>query len=82
MANIKIDLCLTDIDRSKVKAGKNGKNYVTLFLAERKEVGKYGETHNLSTGKREDGTQGYCGSGKYVTDEYNHADDDILGGEQ
>lgn len=82
MANIQIDLCLTDIDRSKVHQGKNGKNYITLYLNERKEVGKYGETHTLSAGKREDGTTNYVGSGKYVTEEYNHADDDIIGGGQ
>lgn len=47
---INISICLTDLKDKcpdKIKAAANGKKYVNLCLADRKETGKYGETHSL-----------------------------------
>jgi hypothetical protein len=50
MSLINISLCLTDLKEKcpeKIKKAENGRYYVNLCLGERKEIGKYGETHTL-----------------------------------
>lgn len=44
---ITVSVCLTDIPKSKIVEAKNGKEYVNLVLDERREVGRYGDTHML-----------------------------------
>ncbi len=64
---IVIDLCLSDLPREKIKQASNGKKYINLILSERKEVGKYGETHTLIVSKTKEERQApnvYVGSGK------------------
>ncbi len=41
-------LCLTDIPKRLIKEGKDGKKYLNINIVERKEVGKYGETHFIA----------------------------------
>ncbi|MDR0658835.1 MAG: hypothetical protein LBG18_07895 [Mediterranea sp.] len=38
---------MTDLPKDKIKLAANGKKYINLCLSERKETGKYGETHTL-----------------------------------
>ena len=69
MSFITISLCLSDIPRDRIKQVGNGKKYINLMLSERKEIGKYGETHTLvvSKTKEERGLNEptiYVGSGK------------------
>jgi hypothetical protein len=69
MSLINISVCLSDLPKEKIKQGTNGKKYIALVCAERKEVSQYGETHTVyvSTTKeeREQGAQTvYVGSGK------------------
>jgi hypothetical protein len=45
MSKLIIDICLSDIPKEVMTEAKNGKKYVKLSLVERKEPGKYGETH-------------------------------------
>lgn len=40
-------ICLEDIPDDCIAEAKNGKHYVRFAIAERKTVGKYGETHAL-----------------------------------
>jgi hypothetical protein len=47
MSLINISICLSDIPKDKIKEASNGKKYINLALASRKEVSKYGETHTL-----------------------------------
>lgn len=47
MALINISICLSDIPKDKVKLATNGKKYINLVVAERKEVSQYGETHTV-----------------------------------
>jgi len=42
---ISIDICLSDIPKEFITEAKNGKKYIKLVMVERKEAGKFGETH-------------------------------------
>jgi hypothetical protein len=69
MSLINISICLTDTPKDKIKEAANGKKYINLCLADRRETGKYGETHTLfvSQSKDERGLNAppvYVGSGK------------------
>lgn len=44
---IKVSICLTDIDKEKIKQASNGKKYLNLVLDNRKETSQFGETHTL-----------------------------------
>jgi hypothetical protein len=64
-----VDVCLSDIPKDKITTSdKNGKKYAKLILSERKEAGKYGETHSLSMSKPKDSNEDtvYVGSGKEI----------------
>lgn len=41
-------ICLSDVPRRLIKEGKDGKKYLNINIVERKEVGKYGETHFIA----------------------------------
>lgn len=45
---LKVDICLDDIPEEFIKLGKNGKRYIKMNLNENKQVGKFGDTHNLT----------------------------------
>jgi hypothetical protein len=47
MSLINISVCLTDIPKFKIKEASNGKKYINLCLSERREKGRFGETHTL-----------------------------------
>jgi hypothetical protein len=47
MSLINISICLTDLPKDKIKEGKNGKKYINLCVASRKEVNQYGDTHTV-----------------------------------
>ncbi|MDR1556212.1 MAG: hypothetical protein LBS88_04170 [Tannerellaceae bacterium] len=70
MSLINISICLTDLPKNKIKQSENnGKKYINLCVASRKEVGKYGETHTVHVSKtkeeRESGAPViYVGYGK------------------
>lgn len=40
-------ICVSDIPKSAIKKANNGKLYISIVVAERKEVGSYGETHTI-----------------------------------
>jgi hypothetical protein len=40
-------ICLTDIDKSLITTGKNGKQYLNIELRERREPSQYGHTHYI-----------------------------------
>jgi hypothetical protein len=47
MALINISICLSDVPKDKIKQATNGKKYLNLVVAERKETSQYGETHTV-----------------------------------
>lgn len=63
MITVKIDVTLIDKNRLFVGKEKNGKTpkYLDLVLIERKEVGKFGDTHlvkqSVSKAERESGVE-------------------------
>lgn len=57
-----VSINLTDLDRSLFSTDKNGKKYLNIAIFERKQVGQFGDTHNMVYSKREDG-----GPTKYVS---------------
>lgn len=66
---ITISICLSDLPKDKIKEGKNGKKYINLVLSERKEVGKFDETHTLTVSRTKEERDAqtpamYVGSGK------------------
>ncbi|MDR0755138.1 MAG: hypothetical protein LBF04_07100 [Prevotellaceae bacterium] len=69
---ITISLCLSDKPKEKIKQAANGKKYINLILSERRETGKYGETHTLAVSKTKEECEAntetfYVGSGtQYV----------------
>jgi hypothetical protein len=69
MSIINISICLSDLPKDKIKQAANGKKYINLVCASRKEVGNYGESHTVyvsqSKEEREAGAQTvYVGAGK------------------
>lgn len=66
---ITISVCLSDLPKDKIKQAGNGKKYINLVLVERKEVGKYGETHGLAVSRTKEEREAneptiWVGSGK------------------
>lgn len=47
MSLINISICLSDIPKDKIKQADNGKKYLNLVVAARKETSQYGETHTV-----------------------------------
>ena len=69
MGLINLSICLTDLPKDKITQAANGKKYINLTVAARKEVGKYGETHTVFVNpSKQDKDTGkptvYVGSGK------------------
>lgn len=58
-------ICLTDIPKSLITTGRNGKKYLNVVVNERREVGQYGQTHYIKAYARKDavppGTNLYIG---------------------
>ena len=41
-------ICLSDLDRNAdIVTAKNGKKYINFLVSERKEKGKFGDTHSI-----------------------------------
>jgi len=69
MSLINISLCLSYIPKIRIKQAENGKKYINIVCAKRKELGKYEETHTVfcsqTKEEREAGAEKiYIGSGK------------------
>ena len=69
MSLINISICLSELPKDKIKQATNGKKYINLVCASRKEASQYGETHTVYVSQtkeeREAGVQTiYVGSGK------------------
>lgn len=38
-------ICLSDIPKELIREGKNGKKYLSIEVRERREMGRFGDTH-------------------------------------
>lgn len=47
MANILLDICLSDIPKENIKTAQNGKKYIKLVLAEKREADERGNDHYI-----------------------------------
>lgn len=68
---IKLDICLSDLPKDKIKQGDNGKKYIQLVCNERKEKDKYGNTHTISVSRTKEERERktdivYVGSGQEI----------------
>ena len=64
-----LNICLSDIDKSKIFTAKNGKKYLSVVVTERKEVDQYGNDLvvyvSQSKDERDNKVQkNYIGNGK------------------
>jgi hypothetical protein len=72
MSLISISICLSDIPKDKIKLAANGKKYLNLAVAQRKEVSQYGETHTVFVSQDKEEREAnvavcYVGGGKEFT---------------
>lgn len=72
MSLISISICLSDIPKDKIKLAANGKKYINLAVAQRKEVSQYGETHTVFVSQDKEEREAkaevvYVGGGKEFT---------------
>lgn len=51
MSSLDLNICLSDIPERYIRTGRTGKQYVNLTVAHRRDVGRDGETHNVSITK-------------------------------
>lgn len=66
---ITVSICVSDIPKSAIKVSDKGKKYINIVVAERAEVGKYGETHTVFMSQTKEEREQkvakcYIGSGK------------------
>ncbi|MDR2927154.1 MAG: hypothetical protein LBV41_02965 [Cytophagaceae bacterium] len=72
MSIINVSLCLSDLPKDKMKAAeKNGKIYINLVVADRREADNYGNTHTLYVSQTKEEREAkanktYVGQGKVV----------------
>jgi hypothetical protein len=70
MSLINISICLTDLPKDKIKqAGREGKKYINLCVASRKETDTYGNTHTVYVSQTKEEREAktatvFVGSGK------------------
>lgn len=61
-------ICLTDIPKEFIRAGKDGKQYLPIYIGQRRQPSKYGHTHfikvAISKDRREEGVEHYIGEAK------------------
>lgn len=44
---INMSICVSDIAKSKIKQAENGKKYMNITVAKRREADSYGNTHTV-----------------------------------
>lgn len=71
MSLFSISICLSDLPKDKIKQAANGKKYISLMCASRKETGLHGETHTVYVPQTKEEREAktptiYVGSGKEI----------------
>lgn len=82
MSNIiNIGICISDVEKHLVHH-QNGKTYLNVTVAPRKETSKYGETHTVyfyDKDAEKSARKIYCGGGKLITfTENNNRANDVM----
>lgn len=47
MSYISASICLTEIEKSKIKEHTNGKKYLNITISQMREPNQFGQTHHL-----------------------------------
>ena len=68
---INVSICLSDIPKDKIKSADNGKKYLNICVAERREPDQYEQTHTVFVSQSKEEREAkankvYIGSGKAV----------------
>lgn len=68
---INASICVTDIPKQKIKQATNGKKYLNITVASRRETDQYGNTHTVFVSQTKEEREqkeerAYIGSGKAV----------------
>jgi hypothetical protein len=68
---IQLSINLSKIPKEKIFTSKSGEKWINLLVGEKKEVGKYGETHFIAVSKSKEEREAnvesvYVGNGKEI----------------
>lgn len=68
---INVSVCVSDIQRDKIKQADNGKKYMNITVARRREPDQYGNTHTVFMSQTKEERENkvprtYIGQGKGV----------------
>lgn len=66
---INASICVTDIPKDRIRQAENGKKYINICIASRRETDQYGNTHTIYMGQTKEEREAkvdrvYVGSGK------------------
>ena len=75
---INISICVSDIPKELIKKHENGKSYMNITVAPKKEVDKFGNTHTVYMSQTKEQREAknekyYIGSGKEIIFNNNHS---------
>lgn len=68
---INVSICVSDIPKERIKQAENGKKYINITVASRREADKFGNTHTVfmsQTKEEREAKEGrtYIGNGKAI----------------
>lgn len=68
---INLSICVSDIPKEQIKIAKNGKKYMNITVAERREIDQYDNTHTVFMSQTKEDREAkidrtYIGSGKAI----------------
>lgn len=79
---INISICLSDLPKEKINKGKNGKKYINLCIATRRQPDQYGNTHAIWVGQSKEERENkaekvYVGNGKEYSLTHSSTDEEL-----
>ena len=71
MSLVNVSICLSDLPKDKIKQAANGKKYINIVVADRKEADQFGNTHTVFVSQTKEEREAktdkvYVGQGKAV----------------
>lgn len=73
MANLYLDICLSDIPKERIKTAANGKKYLKAIIRPRKQTDRDGYDHYIAAFiPKEERTDGPCFIGRAQLKEYDN----------
>ena len=73
MANLYLDICISDIPKERIKTAANGKKYLKAIIRPRKQTDRHGYDHYLAAFvPKEERKDGLCFIGRAQLKEYDN----------